>query len=108
MTKEFNTKISQGSGDEQHRPGGRLGLLVNRVCDVMELRRNLKEMSFLADFFRAVNSSLILEDVLEAASSKIFQYFPCFIILAKKVNTVNLKYGRRFQLFCYLTWFMIF
>lgn len=75
MTKEFNTKISQGGGDEQQRPGGRLGLLVNSVCDVMELRRNLKEMSFLADFFRAVNTSLILEDVLEAAASKIYQYF---------------------------------
>jgi hypothetical protein len=24
MTKEFNTKISQGDGDEQQRPGGRL------------------------------------------------------------------------------------
>jgi diguanylate cyclase (GGDEF)-like protein len=41
----------------------------------MELRRNLKEMSFLADFFRSVNSSLILEDVLEAAARKIYQYF---------------------------------
>lgn len=75
MTREISPIIPQGGGDEQERPGGRLGLLVNSVCDVMELRRKLKEMSFLADFFRAVNSTLILEDVLEAASSRIYRYF---------------------------------
>jgi two-component system, cell cycle response regulator len=75
MITGTNTKSRQNDGAGNRQPGGRLGLLVNSVCDVMELRRNLKEMSFLADFFRSVNSSLILEDVLEAAARKIYQYF---------------------------------
>jgi diguanylate cyclase (GGDEF)-like protein len=75
MIKGTNTKSRHDGGAWDRQPGGRLGLLVNSVCDVMELRRNLKEMSFLADFFRSVNSSLILEDVLEAAARKIYQYF---------------------------------
>jgi diguanylate cyclase (GGDEF)-like protein len=75
MIQGSNTKSRQDGGAGNRQPGGRLGLLVNSVCDVMELRRNLKEMSFLADFFRSVNSTLILEDVLEAAARKIYQYF---------------------------------
>ena len=50
-------------------------MLVNNVCDVIGMRRNLKEMSFLADFFRSVTSSLITEEVLEIAARKIYEYF---------------------------------
>jgi len=53
----------------------RLRMLVNNVFDVVGMRRSLKEMSFMADFFRSVNASLILEDVLAAASRKIYEYF---------------------------------
>lgn len=75
MSKGISAKSRQNDGVANRQPGGRLGLLVNSVCDVMELRRNLKEMSFLADFFRSVNSSLILEDVLEMAARRIYRYF---------------------------------
>jgi len=55
--------------------GSRLQGLVNNVCDVIGMRRNLKEMSFMADFLRAVNASIIAEEVLAAAAQKIYQYF---------------------------------
>ncbi len=57
------------------RTSGRLEMLVNNVCDVIGTRRNLREMSFMADFFRTVTASLITEDVLETAARKIYEYF---------------------------------
>lgn len=57
------------------RPTGRLEMLVNNVCDVMGMRRNLKEVSFMADFFRSITASLNTEDVLETAARKIYEYF---------------------------------
>jgi two-component system cell cycle response regulator len=62
-------------GSDQRQPGGRLAMLVNNVCDVIGTRRNLKEMSFMADFFRSVTTSLITEEVLETAARKIYEYF---------------------------------
>ncbi|MHC1698299.1 MAG: GGDEF domain-containing protein [Geobacteraceae bacterium] len=60
---------------EYRQPGGRLAMLVNNVCDVIGTRRNLKELSFMADFFRSINSSLITEEVLEIAARKIYECF---------------------------------
>lgn len=57
------------------RPTGRLAMLVNNVCDVMGMRRNLKEVSFMADFFRSITASLNTDDVLEMAARKIYEYF---------------------------------
>jgi len=60
---------------DNRQPGGRLAMLVNNVCDVIGTRRNLKEMSFMADFFRSVTVSLLTEEVLEMAARKIYEYF---------------------------------
>jgi len=65
--------LEEAAGSRQ--PGGRLAMLVNNVCDVIGMRRNLKEMSFMADFFRSVTASLITEEVLETAARKIYEYF---------------------------------
>ncbi len=57
------------------KSGSRLAMLVNNVCDVMGMRRNLKEVSFMADFFRSITASLNTDNVLEAAARKIYEYF---------------------------------
>lgn len=57
------------------RRGGRLGWLVDNVCDVIGTRKNLKEMSFLSDFCRIVSSTLITEEVLSLAARRIYDYF---------------------------------
>ncbi len=57
------------------RLGGRLELLVNNVCDVVALRRNLKEVNRIADFCTTVMSFLTPEEVLTAAAWKFFEYF---------------------------------
>jgi two-component system cell cycle response regulator len=54
---------------------GRLGLLVNNVCNIVGLRKDLKDMSFVADFYAAVTSSLELEDILLAAARKFYEYY---------------------------------
>lgn len=64
-----------GQGGFPKRSGGRLGQLVGNVCDVMGMRRNLKEMTFISDFCRIVSSSLILEEVLASAARRIYDYF---------------------------------
>ncbi len=56
-------------------PGKRLELLVNNVCDVVGLRKNLKELNLLADFSTSVMSCLKLDDVLTAAAWKFHEYF---------------------------------
>jgi len=66
---------STGAGLNGLPRGNRLGQLVHNVCDVIGLRRNLKEMAFMADFSRSVTSSLILEEVLTSAARKIYEYF---------------------------------
>lgn len=57
------------------RPGARLELLVNNVCDVVGLRRNLKELNRIADFCTTVMPFLKPEDVLAAAAWKFHEYF---------------------------------
>lgn len=67
------TVLEQGA--DSVRPGGRLGKLVDNVCDVIGMRRNLKEMAFLSDFCRIVSSTLITEEVLASAARRIYDYF---------------------------------
>jgi len=57
------------------RTGARLELLVNNVCDVVGLRRNLKELNRIADFCTTVMPFLKPEDVLAAAAWKLHEYF---------------------------------
>jgi len=75
MRNEINSDSLKGSSADLAKSGQRLQLLVNNVCDVIGMRRNLKEMSFMADFFRSVNVSLSAEEVLAAAARKIYEYF---------------------------------
>jgi diguanylate cyclase (GGDEF)-like protein len=75
MNTDRNAISIQGDRLANQRSGARLEMLVNNVCDVIGTRRNLREMSFMADFFRTVTASLITEDVLEAAARKIYEYF---------------------------------
>jgi diguanylate cyclase (GGDEF)-like protein len=75
MNTGGNTLDILDEAAEYRQPGGRLAMLVNNVCDVIGMRRNLKEMSFMADFFRSVTASLITEEVLETAARKIYEYF---------------------------------
>ncbi len=75
MNSGGNTLNALNEAPEYRQPGGRLAMLVNNVCDVIGTRRNLKELSFMADFFRSVTSSLITEEVLEVAARKIYEYF---------------------------------
>jgi diguanylate cyclase (GGDEF)-like protein len=75
MNTGGNTLDILDEAAEHRQPGGRLAMLVNNVCDVIGMRRNLKEMSFMADFFRSVTASLITEEVLETAARKIYEYF---------------------------------
>lgn len=75
MNNGGNTINTIDQSVDYHQPSGRLAMLVNNVCDVIGTRRNLKEMSFMADFFRSVTSSLITEEVLEVAARKIYEYF---------------------------------
>lgn len=57
------------------RVGKRLELLVNNVCDVVGLRRNLKELNRIADFCTSVMAFLTSEEVLTAAACKLQEYF---------------------------------
>jgi diguanylate cyclase (GGDEF)-like protein len=57
------------------RLSGRLELLVNNVCDVAGLRRNLKELNRIADFCTTVMSFLKPDEVLTAAAWKLHEYF---------------------------------
>lgn len=75
MGSDHRLDGAQGNASDAARYGSRLQGLVNNVCDVIGMRRNLKEMSFMADFFRAVNASIIAEEVLAAAARKIYEYF---------------------------------
>ncbi|MRR53101.1 MAG: GGDEF domain-containing protein [Deltaproteobacteria bacterium] len=75
MNSSGNTLNTLSDASEYRQPGGRLAMLVNNVCDVIGTRRNLQEMSFMADFFRSVTTSLITEEVLEVAARKIYEYF---------------------------------
>ena len=75
MNTKGNTSNNLDEALDYRQPNGRLAMLVNNVCDVIGMRRNLKEMSFMADFFRSVTSSLITEEVLEIAARKIYEYF---------------------------------
>ncbi|MEA5114671.1 MAG: GGDEF domain-containing protein [Geobacteraceae bacterium] len=75
MNSAMHTSDCMGQGGFPKRVGGRLGQLVENVCDVMGMRRNLKEMAFLSDFCRIVSSSLITEEVLASAARRIYDYF---------------------------------
>lgn len=75
MRSDQMTDGAQKSRADAAGHGSRLQVLVNNVCDVIGMRRNLKEMSFMADFFRSVTSSIILEEVLATAARKIYEYF---------------------------------
>lgn len=75
MQNEHMKDGAEESAADAARHGARLQGLVNSVFDVIGTRRNLKEMSFMADFFRAVNASIITEEVLAAAARKIYEYF---------------------------------
>ncbi len=75
MNFDGNALTDLNAASDSNLPGGRLAMLVNNVCDVIGTRRNLKEMSFMADFFRSVTMSLITEEVLETAARKIYEYF---------------------------------
>ncbi len=59
----------------QAQNGGRLGLLVNNVCNVMGLRKDLKDMSFVADFCTTVMSTLESDDILLSAAKKLYEYY---------------------------------
>jgi two-component system, cell cycle response regulator len=85
MATETKKQDAFGNTGGAPKNGGRLQLLVNNVCDVVGMRRNMKEMSFLADFFRSVNSSLIMEDVLETSARKIYEYFQFNLMVVKLV-----------------------
>ncbi|MDD2321299.1 MAG: GGDEF domain-containing protein [Geobacteraceae bacterium] len=75
MNTDRNAISTQDAQLVNQRSGARLEMLVNNVCDVIGTRRNLREMSFMADFFRSVTASLITEEVLQAAARKIYEYF---------------------------------
>lgn len=75
MQSEHMKDGTEAGAADAARHGARLQGLVNSVFDVIGTRRNLKEMSFMADFFRAVNASIITEEVLAAAARKIYEYF---------------------------------
>jgi hypothetical protein len=80
----MNTIVNNSDDAFDYRqPGGRLAMLVNNVCDVIGTRRNLKEMSFMADFFRSVTTSLITEEVLGTAARKIYEYFRYNLMVLK-------------------------
>jgi two-component system, cell cycle response regulator len=74
--KTGNNKGSEGGMPMDDRnSANRLNRLVNNVYDVMGMRRQLKEMSFLADFHRSVTASLITEEVLAVSARKIYEFF---------------------------------
>jgi len=75
MNSAMHTSGFQGQGSSLKRSSGRLGQLVGNVCDVVGMRRNLKEMSFISDFCRIVSSSLITEEVLASSARRIYDYF---------------------------------
>ncbi len=59
----------------EKRAGKRLELLVNNVCNVVGLRRNLKELNRIADFCTTVMAFLTPDEVLTAAACKLQEYF---------------------------------
>jgi two-component system cell cycle response regulator len=76
------TLMTMGTGSNkkvdilsQAQNGSRQGLLVNNVCNVMGLRKDLKDMSFVADFFTTVMSTLESDDILLSAAKKLYEHY---------------------------------
>jgi two-component system cell cycle response regulator len=67
----------------------RLELLVNNVCNVLGLRKDLKDMSFVADFFAAVTSTLEFEDILLAAAKKLYEYNRYNLLLFSRSKDID-------------------
>jgi len=59
----------------------RLENLFHHAFDVMGLRRNLKEVTFMADFCTAITESLNCDDVLVAAARRFYDYVPFTLIV---------------------------